>query len=701
MRYFFGLLLICLLILVFPCLSSITGWSYTEFFAWLISSTATVAFSIGISAAGACGWWRYNAQVSQLVAALDHAIQAVTEKDWNDLEKADFQAGLFPLFEQFRKTVRAETHPADEGEPPRVAMYALQPASSFFTEDAVYYGSVNVALFQAVPGILTGLGISFTFVGLAAGVYLATPGLLLGSSDAAMASPDIASILSAIGKLLDGASQAFVTSIVGLFASLIFGCGLHSREHRLFKDLCRLNDALERKAPFKSTEELLAAIAKNAEQQELSITEIKKTMDASVDRLIEGISASNSKLSEEQARRIEDGFAKMTDVLNNFNKNIGESVANGAANAAKQFSEALEHVVRDMASTFETSAEGVQTAAAGIDVTANKLHDTVIEIGEKTVDLITLLDKQQKIVADAIQTVDSQLKSAQAASENIAVNLTKGGDELSGKLDSAGNAFLSLTGDAGEALIAKSNEAGASLLTHVDEAGAKFVGHVTAAGSEFGDALRADAKAVEETLVSGAQALRSTLDEALEKHRALEKAFQEQSGTLQEHLNNLSNTLVLVKQAMDSVLSTQGRVIETSNEADKTNKGLQLNAEKIAATYEKTLQQVNDQLHLSIATQKMFAKNAEQLETLLTTMVQDLGSSLEKLHSSVRQNLQQMDSQLAQAVLTLSSGLGDVSDIQSLSLKNLESLLVSIDQSAKRLRASIDERQGQSAGGVR
>ncbi len=51
---------------------------------------------------------------------------------------------------------------------------SLRPSADFFNEDTLYYSRINVPLYQSVPGILTGLGILFTFVGLAAGVSLAS-----------------------------------------------------------------------------------------------------------------------------------------------------------------------------------------------------------------------------------------------------------------------------------------------------------------------------------------------------------------------------------------------------------------------------------------------------------------------------------------------------------------------------------------------
>jgi hypothetical protein len=64
-----------------------------------------------------------------------------------------------------------------------------------------------------VPNHLTGAGILGTFLGLAAGVRLASFGL---------SSPDFNTVKESLELLLGGASLAFITSIFGIAFSLIF-----------------------------------------------------------------------------------------------------------------------------------------------------------------------------------------------------------------------------------------------------------------------------------------------------------------------------------------------------------------------------------------------------------------------------------------------------------------------------------------------
>ena len=83
--------------------------------------------------------------------------------------------------------------------------------TDYINEDSVIYGIGNTALADLTPGILTSLGILGTFLGLVQGLS----GLQLDAADTSV-------LLSAMQKLISGMSTAFVTSIAGVSASLLF-----------------------------------------------------------------------------------------------------------------------------------------------------------------------------------------------------------------------------------------------------------------------------------------------------------------------------------------------------------------------------------------------------------------------------------------------------------------------------------------------
>ena len=83
--------------------------------------------------------------------------------------------------------------------------------TQYINEDTVIYALGAVRLAEMTPGILTSLGILGTFLGL-----------VLGLSGLNLNAADTSALLAAMQKLIGGMSTAFLTSIAGVVASIIF-----------------------------------------------------------------------------------------------------------------------------------------------------------------------------------------------------------------------------------------------------------------------------------------------------------------------------------------------------------------------------------------------------------------------------------------------------------------------------------------------
>ena len=86
----------------------------------------------------------------------------------------------------------------------------FERAKDYFHYQNVLAQSLNIRYWQAVPGMLVGLGILGTFVGLTVGI-------------AEFKLDNIDAIKGSISKLLAGMGTAFVSSVWGMLLSLIFG----------------------------------------------------------------------------------------------------------------------------------------------------------------------------------------------------------------------------------------------------------------------------------------------------------------------------------------------------------------------------------------------------------------------------------------------------------------------------------------------
>ncbi|WP_295883932.1 hypothetical protein [uncultured Thiohalocapsa sp.] len=148
-------------------------------------------------------------------------------------ERVGDNALLSDHWQQFRESL---LYPELDDQPQAIRM--AQPPEYHFHRDALLGRKLNLRLYNAMPNLLTGAGILGTFVGLVAGIYLASGGL---------ASDDIDQAKQAMQTLLNGASLAFITSIVGLVSSIAFSIGEKRGVHRFDELLGRWVNDLEQR----------------------------------------------------------------------------------------------------------------------------------------------------------------------------------------------------------------------------------------------------------------------------------------------------------------------------------------------------------------------------------------------------------------------------------------------------------------------
>lgn len=132
------------------------------------------------------------------------------------------------------------------GENQKKIVYKTDEASLFFSEERLIGQYVNLRFWNSVPSILVGLGILGTFVGLVWGL-IPFSGINFDQTIA---------IQEAIKKLLSGVSTAFVTSVWGMLASIVFNFVEKLGIGRVSKTIATLQRALDKLFTLTTQEEI-------------------------------------------------------------------------------------------------------------------------------------------------------------------------------------------------------------------------------------------------------------------------------------------------------------------------------------------------------------------------------------------------------------------------------------------------------------
>lgn len=164
-------------------------------------------------------WFAYQLIQQQ---KLNQALRQVNAS--KDMLKSLEEGAIQPLGKAYSQTIKIETM---EGRKSNI------PASSFFNDaSTTKIFRINLRMLDVASGIMVGLGLFGTFWGL-------TDGISGFESDTSE------NIQASIQRLLGGMSTAFLTSLFGMGASLLFTCLDKACKKTFYRQLDELNEKLD------------------------------------------------------------------------------------------------------------------------------------------------------------------------------------------------------------------------------------------------------------------------------------------------------------------------------------------------------------------------------------------------------------------------------------------------------------------------
>jgi methyl-accepting chemotaxis protein len=235
-------------------------------------------------------------------------------------------------------------------------------ATEIFTTANLGEGIVGSRLLMATPAILTGLGVLGTFVGLAMGI---------GGLD--LSSQNINNLNQSIAPLIQGCSTAFITSVWGVFASILFTVLEKALEWLSVKRIQKVQVAFDALVPRYTPEESMLDLQRSSLEQE--------------------------KISKGLAGAIGDAMQKAIDRLgNSITDAVKKTLGDGASDLAGKSAEMMAKALTDQLVKLEDSMKEIST----------QFHS---EFGETNKNLTETISKFETVLSG----VDETVKSSQAA----------------------------------------------------------------------------------------------------------------------------------------------------------------------------------------------------------------------------------------------------------------------------------------------
>jgi methyl-accepting chemotaxis protein len=342
-------------------------------------------------------------------------------KDYSSVRESLGGDTSFPLFREFNHHL---IHvPKQDGSDDVVLRRSLD-AEEIFTDDRFAPGLSSNRIFQSLPGILTGLGVLGTFVGLQIGI---------GGLDL----QDLKKLESSIVPLIQGCAVAFSTSVWGVGASLLFSLLEKLMEGFALGGVRKLQQRVDALIPRYVPEEAMAELAQSSKQSEFILkglaVEIGGQMQVAVR---EGI-------AETLRQEITSAAEKVVEAIQ---KAFGQHAEGLGKDSAKVIAEALSEELLKITNSINTLTESVEILRKSTETSGNTVNNAVDKLNAHETVITSMAEASAKIkqAADSFAAMNGTLETsasrnkdaaeaqneAAKANQEVAVKFTTVGERL-------------------------------------------------------------------------------------------------------------------------------------------------------------------------------------------------------------------------------------------------------------------------------
>lgn len=568
------------------------------FVSFITSSTEVLAFAVIILTVALCAYFFWYRPALREVMTGVNATQAALLQEPTSWREAD---------ERVRAVLK--THPnlastwlETQERAIEVALMGEQKAVMFGSPKDLWNTSAllgrrfNFSLAEAVPNILVGVGLFFTFVFLSWALVDTTAALTTSGSTAKQTE-------EAISELLQVAGGKFLTSLSGLLASIAWTYKSKQELNDLNKSCDALLGALAKVVPGNGGELLLRKqvevgddglglaeeLLTEAREQtgtfkrfetDLAVTlagaitkSFSPQMEAMTGKLVAAIDNLADRLgtmNQEALQKMLDDFAAMLkqatnsemaqlrETLTELSAKLGEAGVNfgaGATGAATAINEAgaqLVARVHEIAQNLATGATNLETAAGAVKLAMNDLEVTMHEassIGKRGAEFVNhALDRTGQTL-ETLGSISGGLTTAATALESV-----------SGKIGDVVDNVEELSREQ-RSVVAAVREVAPSALTAVE----RMTDIFNETGKQTKQSMEATAATLVRTVATITEGVTAYTEQVAELHRMMDGNLAKAVGSFDKGVNELAESVEELSEAMQA-----GQIVQAVNGFEQT-----------------------------------------------------------------------------------------------------------------------------------
>ena len=279
-----------------------------------------------------------NHKISQLADELDKLNDnSNLDKDSLD-DKFDGNPSLKQAWISYKKTFH-DTYETVDGEAKVAYSRATVPSEVFFTESIVVDIPLKVDFYKHLPGIITGVGIIVTFLGLLIGLLAFDPA----------GNPD--KVQDSLALLLTGVAEAFMASGLAIAAAMVITWREKSWLRQCYAQLQRLNTAIDNAfTADESGEEYLAKLLKSSQANEVNARQLKDSLVNDLKAMMTNLVEENKRNQTAFAAQLSDSYAQTSQSMAT---QIGDSIKDSLQEPLDKIASSVQQVSGDQGSAVQ------------------------------------------------------------------------------------------------------------------------------------------------------------------------------------------------------------------------------------------------------------------------------------------------------------------------------------------------------------
>ena len=603
--------------------------------------------------------------------------KAKTDKDLLDASFTDDPV-LSQAWLNYKQTLH-DIHEVIDGESVREHSRATVPSEIFFTESIVVDIPLKVDFYKHLPGIITGIGIIATFIGLLSGLLAFDPA---GNPDKVQDSLDL---------LLNGVGEAFMASALAIFAAMVITFFEKSWLRKCYEQLQRLNTAIDNTfTADESGEEYLAKLLKSSQANEANARQLKDSLVNDLKTMMTNLVEENKRNQAAFASQLSDSYAQSSQSMAT---QIGESIKDSLQDPLDKIASSVQQVSGDQGSAVQDLMTDVLTAFM------SKLETTfgsqMTGMSEMMTQSVTAMREMQ---AGFSQLMTDMQTNSEVSTKTLETQMAKMMEDIHQKQNEMSTQMNEMV----ENLSAGSAKIGDQGLYAVEQLNSKVSDLVSGLGTSMSDLLS------------------NVADQRIEQDRQIsdnQQKLHEQSSVLIDNLG--SEIKELITHSKEAVQAHKENIQKLSQVTTDSITGMNSGAERMRLAAEQfttagsSLSTVTSKTSELIAQVNTTSTNMTSASSSLIELIRDyknsqnsVNTAIEALESLIQQSkseagmtsqmlndMQNMTTALSQVKREMQEYLAEVSDVL---VKSFDSFGTSVESSLNQSLVSFDNTLNQA-----